>query len=130
MCKHERFTNAFKCLGEMPLTNDVIEIIEQYTCHLYGHTKQPDIHKVIKTHFESKTKPKPNKKPLECIKSIEPTTFPPCRDVLIQQRKRSWFIAKLYESTSLPHPTEDLTLIDFGWILDGKFLAFKWFEGL
>ena len=48
MCKHERFTNAFKCLGEMPLTNDVIEIIEQYTCHLYGHTKQSDIHKVIK----------------------------------------------------------------------------------
>ena len=130
MSKHERFINAFKCLGEMPLTSDVIEIIEEYTCHLYGYTKQVDNHEVIKTNFESKTKPKPSKKRLGCIKSIEPTTFPPCRDVLIQLIKKSWFIAKLYKSASLPHPTEDLTPIGFGFILDGKFLAIKWFEGL
>ena len=73
------------------------------------------------------TTTKLSKKPLECIK---PPTFPECRDVLIQQIKRSWFIAKLYKSASLPYPTEDLTPIDFGWILDGKFLAIKWFEGL
>ena len=84
MCNHERFINAFKCLGEMPLTSDVIEIIEEYTSHLYGYTKQVDNHEVIKTNFESKTKPKPSKKHLGSIKSIEPTTFPPCRDVLIQ----------------------------------------------
>ena len=131
MCKHERFINVFKCFGEMPLTSDATEIIEEYTCHLYGYTKQADIHKVIKTHFESKTKPKPSKKPLECIKSIEPTTFLPCRDALIQQIKKSWFIIKLYKSASLPRATEDLnTPIDFGWILDGKLLAIKWFEGL
>ena len=39
MSKHERFINAFKCLGEMPLTSDVIEISEEYTCNLYGYTK-------------------------------------------------------------------------------------------
>ena len=89
MCEHERFINTSKYLGEMPLTSDVIEIIEDYTCHLYGYRKQADIHEVIKTHFETKAKPKPSKKPLECIKSIEPITFPPCRDVLIQQIKRS-----------------------------------------
>ena len=66
----------------------------------------------------------------DCIKSIEPTTFPPCRDILIQQIKRSWFIVKLNKSASLPHPTEDLTPMDFGWILDGQFLATKWLEGL
>ena len=119
MCKHERFINVFKCSEEMPLRSDVIEIIEEYNCHLYGYTKQAD--KVIKTHFESKTKPKPSKKPFECIKSIESTKFPPCRDVLIQRIKRSWFIPKLCKSASLPHPIEDLTPIDFGWILDGKF---------
>ena len=125
MCKHERFINALKCLGEMPLTSDAIENIEEYTCHLYGYTRQADIHEVIKTHFESKAKPKPNKKPLQCIKNIEPTTFPSCRDVLIQQIKRIWFIAKLYKSASLPHPTEDLTPIDLGSVLEGKFLAIK-----
>ena len=91
-----------------------------------GYTKQADIREVIKTHFESKTKLKPSKKSLECIKSIEPTTFPPCRDVLIQRR----VITKLYKSASLPHPTEDRTPIDFGSILDGKFLVIKWFERL
>ena len=35
-----------------------------------------------------------------------------------------------YKSASLPHPTEDLTPIDFGWILDRNFLAIKWFERL
>ena len=30
----------------------------------------------------------------------------------------------------MSHPTEDLTAIDFGWILGGKFLAITWFEGL
>ena len=128
-CKHKRYINAFKCLGEMPLTSDVIEIIEEYTCHLYGYTKQADIHEVIKTHFESKTKPKPSKKPLEYIKSTEPTTFPLCRGVLISI-KRSWLIAKLYKNASLPHPTEDLKPIDFGCILDGIFLAIKWFKRL
>ena len=69
------------------------------------------------------------RRPLECIKSIEPTTFPQCIDVLIQQTKRikrSWFIAN--KRASVPHPTEDLTPIDYGWILDGKCLAVKWFE--
>ena len=87
MHKHKRFINAFKCLGEMSLTSDVIEIIEEHICHLYGYTNQADIHEVIKTHFESKAKPKPSKKSLGCIKSIEPTTFPTRRDVFIQQIK-------------------------------------------
>ena len=129
MCNHKRFINAFKCLGEMPLTSDVIEIIEEHICHLYGYTNQADIHEVIKTHFESKAKPKPSKKSLECIKSIEPTTFPTSRDFFIQQIKWSWFIAKLCKSTSLPHSTENLTSTDFGWILDETFLAIKRFEG-
>ena len=69
MCKHETFVNTFKCSGEMALKSNVIE---EYTCPLYGYTKQADIHKVIKTHFENKIKPKPSQKPLECSKSIEP----------------------------------------------------------
>ena len=76
MHKHKRFINAFKCLGEMPLTSDVIEIIEEHICHLYGYTNQADIHEVIKTHFESKAKPKPSKKSLGCIKSFRADNIP------------------------------------------------------
>ena len=46
------------------------------------------------------------------------------------KNKEKLVYPKLYKSASLPHPMEDLTPIDFGWILDGKFQAIKWFEGL
>ena len=30
--------------GDLPLTNEIINIIEEHTCHLYGYTKQTNIH--------------------------------------------------------------------------------------
>ena len=51
-------------LGDLPLTNEIISIIEEFTCHLYGYTKQTNIYEVIKIHFGNKFKPKPCQKPL------------------------------------------------------------------
>ena len=95
MNKHEKFVNVFMILGDLQLTNEIMNITEEFTCHLYGYTKQTNIHEVTKIHFENKTKPKPSKKPLNCIKLIELTTFSPSKDVSIQRIKRSWFVAKL-----------------------------------
>ena len=78
MNKHGKFVNVLMALGDLPLANEIINIIEEFNCHLYAYTKQTNIHEVIKIHFENKTKPKPSKKPLNCIKGIEPTTSPPC----------------------------------------------------
>ena len=78
MNKYGKFVNVFMALGDLPLANEIINIIEEFNCHLYAYTKQTNIHEVIKIHFENKTKPKSSKKPLNCIKGIEPTTFPPC----------------------------------------------------
>ena len=87
MNKHVKFIDAFMALGDLPLTNEIINIIEESNCHLYGYTKQTNIHEVIKIHIENRTKPKPSQKPLNCIKGIEPTTSLPCNYVLIQQSK-------------------------------------------
>ena len=39
MNKHKKFDNSFMVLVD-PLTNEIINIIEDFTCHLYGYTKQ------------------------------------------------------------------------------------------
>ena len=72
--------------------------------HLYYRVKQNDVHEVIKLHFEEKTKPNCIERPLEKIKSVQPTTFLPCRSVLTQHIKRAWYIAKLNKSASEVYP--------------------------
>lgn len=53
--KHEKFFNSFMALGDLPPTNETIKIINEFTCHLYGYTKQANINDVIKIHFGNKT---------------------------------------------------------------------------
>ena len=64
MNKHEKYVNSFMALGGLPIANEIINIIEEFTCHLYGYTKQANIHEVIKIHFGNKPKPKHSQKPL------------------------------------------------------------------
>ena len=40
MNRHEKFVKAFMGLGDLPLTNEIINIIEEFPCHLYGYTKK------------------------------------------------------------------------------------------
>ena len=89
----------------------------ELTCHLYGHVKENDVHEVIKRHLEEKTKPNCIKTALGNIKSVEPTTFPPCRIVLTQHIKWAWYIAKLYKSACEAYPMNELTPIDYDWKL-------------
>ena len=53
MQKNENFGDVFTNLGDFPLNTDMLNVLmEEFTCHLYGHVKQNDIHEVIKCHFE------------------------------------------------------------------------------
>ena len=47
------------------------------------------------------------------IKGIEPTTLPPCKDVLIQQM------------AAKPFPLQGLAPLDYGWTLSSNFLTVK-----
>ena len=81
--------------------------------------------------FEAKSKPKSNLKPLDSIKSIDPTTFPPCRNVLSLHIKRAWYIARLYKTAFFAFPSNEYTPIDFGWQLSAcnDYLEMDWFHG-
>ena len=50
---------------------------------------------VLKTELEKNYNPKPGKNPLDCIKSVDPTTLPPCSKVLLQEIKRACYVAYL-----------------------------------
>ena len=102
MNRHGKFVDEFMDLGDLPLTDEIISIIEEFAYHLYGYTKQSNIHEVMKIHFGNKAKPKPSQKPFNCIECIGPTTFSLYKDVLIQHIKPSWFIAKLYKMAAQP----------------------------
>ena len=96
MTKKQKFVDAFVALGNLDLSENVIVDIEEFTCHMYGYPKNKCINDVLKAEFDKKCKPKPGKNPLDCIKSVDPTTSPPCSKVLLQQIKRASYVAHLY----------------------------------
>ena len=97
---------------------------------MFGHKKETDINKALYTTFCKKYKPKTTEKPLEAIKAIEPTVFPPCRNVLLEQIKRTFFICTLYKNAHLSDPSCGLLPINWGFDMDqsGKYII-RWFEG-
>ena len=118
MLKDEKFIDAFTKLGvsssSSELTEDMINTIEEFTCLLYGHKKCTDVNKALYPTFCEKYKPNLNETPLAAIKSIDPTTFPPCRSVLIVHIKRSFLISTLYKNASLPDPSYGMNPLDHG----------------
>ena len=80
-------------------------------------------------YFQSKCKPKASKRPLDSIKSVEPSLFPPCKNVLIQQIKRAWYVAKMYKHATDEDPTYNVTPLDYGWKLAEERMEIRWYEG-
>ena len=95
MMRQQKFVDAFPQLEEPSTTDEMINAIEEFTCLMYGHKNCVDINKAGYLHFCTKYKPSLNAKPLDAIKSIEPSLFPPCKVVLIEQIKRAFYICKL-----------------------------------
>ena len=57
-----------------------------------------------KCEFQKKCKPKANGNPLEKIKSVDPTTFPPNYNAFYEQIKRAWYIGSIYKTTTETYP--------------------------
>ena len=112
---------VFSSLGSIPLEQQFFEETERYVCITYE----------FKSMFEEKSKPTISSRPLENLKSIDPTMFPPCKVILEQQTKRAWFITHLYKTVVETYPAFNHTPINFGWELDKnhEYLQVKWFEG-
>ena len=86
------------------------------------------INEVRYLHFKSKCKPKEAAKPLDCLKNVDSCLIPPCKQVLMQQIKRSWFMAKLYKNAAVADPLANYTLLDYGFELIDNYVHVKWFD--
>ena len=98
---------------------------------MYGYPKNKCINGVLKADFDKKCKPKPGRNPVDCIKSVDPTTLPPCSKVLLQQIKQACCVAHLYSTAYDAYPDFDLFPIDYGYKLNenGESLQMHWFDG-
>ena len=117
MTKKQKFVNAFVTLGNFNLSENIMSDIEEFMCHMYGYPENKCINDVLKTEFDKKCKPKPGKNPLDCIKSVDSTTLPPCSKVLLQQIKRAYYVAHLYTTAYDAYLAFDLFPIDYGYQL-------------
>ena len=119
-------------LGEEVVSDEMYAIIEEFVCHIYGYKKQTDINMVRSLMFEAKTKPRIlTQRPLDGLKSIDPTLFPPCKRELEQHIRRAWFIARLYKTATEQYPCFEYSPIDFGWKMSEckGFLDIDWYHG-
>ena len=130
MTKKQKFVDVFVASGNLDLSENIIADIEVFTCHMYGYPKNKCINDVLKAEFDKKCKPKPGKNPLDCIKSVDPTTLPPCSKVLMQQIKRACYVAHLYSTAYHAYPNFDLFPIGYGYKLseNRKSLEMHWFD--
>ena len=99
MIKNKVYADAFSKLGEEELDDETFATIEAFTCAMSGYTNLENIEVARHSYCQVKCKPETYSEPLEALKHVDPSMFPPCRSVLVQQIKRSWLVAKLYKGS-------------------------------
>ena len=88
--KQEAFCEAFAQLGEKDSVNeDVVLSLEAFVCTMYGKTKMKNVDEVRHAMFQQHYAPKNDKDPLQKIKGINPSSMPPCHQVLMNKIKRA-----------------------------------------
>ena len=73
-----------------------------------AYPKDKCIIDALKTEFDKKCKPNPGKNSLDYIKSVDPTTLPPCSKALMQQIKRACYVVHLYSTAYDAYPAFEL----------------------
>ena len=66
MTKKNKILDAFASLGENALMANIMAVIEEFVCWMYGYRKQSEINEVIRMILQEKSKPKANQRPLDC----------------------------------------------------------------
>ena len=129
MLKDERFIDVFSRLGEEELTDLDIAVMEAFTCAVFGYPKLSQINEARFAFCNEKCAPETSSSPLDRLKSVDPNLFPPCQSVLLQQIKRTWFLAHLYKHATESDPLGSIIPLDYGYeLIDGR-MGIKWYEG-
>lgn len=126
----EIFQEAFLDLGSKEHNvQDSFNIIQSFTCHLYGLKKLDDVNQARIVIFNKTYKVKDKSQPFSLsVRNYDACNLPPCESELLQQVLRTRFIACLWSNA---HNAKmiDLFPTDYGWkVVDGKFKMI-WFAG-
>lgn len=126
----EIFQKAFLDLGSKDHNvQDSFNIIQSFTCHLYGLKKLNDVNQARIVIFNKTYKVKDKSQPFSLsIRHYDACNLPPCQSELLQQVLRARFIACLWSNA---HNAKiiDLLPTDYGWkVVDGKYETI-WFTG-
>ena len=96
---------------------------------MFGSSKLKSINEARYLYLKSKHKPKEAAKLLDCLKNVDLCLFPPCKRVLIEQTKISWYITKLYKNAAVADPLANYIRLDCGFDLIDDYVHVKWFGG-
>ena len=130
MLKNETYLDAFSRMGEEEgLTADLEANLEAFTCALFGYPKLQSINEARHAYCQEKCSPDSVSSPLEGLKAVDPSLFPPCQMVLVQQIKRTWLLATLYKNATEADPLGSLTPLDFGYELTEHGMCVNWYDG-
>lgn len=127
--KSEKYIDAFIKISDLNnVFEDNFEIIQEYTCEIYGFKKIQDVNEARVAAF-NKTYKFDNKEQFPTvIKNIDGSTLPPCQSELEQHLKRTGYISHLWRHSHLSVPIQ-FSPVEYGWEeVDNKYI-FKWFEG-
>jgi hypothetical protein len=127
MMNSKEFTNAFAELGNPVLDETKEAHIEAFVCVLYGHRKTQSVNAARFASFMQYYAPKDE--PLDKIRGINPSSMPPCQNVLKNKVKRANFVTSMWKRSHLKDPIGQMKPERWGWIVeDGKY-EIAWFEG-
>ena len=120
---------AFSRLGKEDLENldEVFPQLEQFASSMYTKKKIKKINEVRTDLFLQKYKHKDEEK-ISCAKKLDGSTLPPCSRVLYKKCKRTWYVARLWMSSTSAIP-DARKPEDYGWTLQDGAYKIIWFEG-
>lgn len=132
--KNDQYINGFLQLlkiSDQDLTtgSEKFSTIEKFVCQMYG-LKETDVNKGRYEVFEKLYKSKKDSEKVlkKTLTGCDPSSFPPTKQELLQQIKRTTYISNVWCNAHLRSPT-DKKPEDYGWtIIDNKYV-FYWFEG-
>ena len=94
---------------------------------MFGSTKLTSTNEARYLYLKSKHKPKEAAKPLDFLKNVDLCLFPPCKRVLIEQIKISWYVTKLYKNAAVADPLANYIRLDCEFDLIDDYVHVKWF---
>ncbi|KAJ8935272.1 hypothetical protein NQ318_023158 [Aromia moschata] len=127
------FQGAFADLGNANLTEELLQslfdIIQKFTCQMYGAKKSVDVddgrYQLFVSTYEATDV---NENFWKKVRSFDASSIPPCKSELYQQFLRAHYISSIWKNASQKPPTT-FNPLEYGWVEHESSFMFKWFEG-